>query len=183
MVPSATMLRLINSYRQLSKVGKQVRTLWNGETFKEYPSISTWNEPLPHDEIEAFLISKNWWLPSDYREFLQVCNGCTLFAHPEYGGGTQILDLNRIARIHEEMNLPKHWIPIAWTDGIIGSICMDSEQVRAQQHPYLYFLDAMDNPEQAIPLRYDFTTWLIRLIETQGHEFWLWEKYDKLKFD
>lgn len=174
---------MMQTYRRLIESGRKTKVVWTSkEQFEEHEISAVWNDSLPPTEVDKFFEFHNWHLPSDYRGFLETFNGCQLFAHPEYGGGIRILDLQAIEQIHEETNLPKHWVPIIWTEGVSGSICIDSKRAEIGSFPYLYFLDAMDRPEECVPIYCDFTTFLKRLIESQGHEFWLWEKYDKLNF-
>ncbi|UNK18654.1 SMI1/KNR4 family protein [Paenibacillus sp. N3/727] len=142
-----------------------------------------WNPPANEEEITNLFQSKGWFLPDDLRQLYLTHNGGVLFQHPYYGGGTEILSLDKILKIHEEIiNIPDEWYPIAWTDVVIGSICIDSKRCEQNNYPYLFFLDAMDSPEEAISIHTDFTTWLDRLIVCQGSEYWTWEKYNKFKF-
>ncbi|MCQ4088244.1 SMI1/KNR4 family protein [Saccharibacillus sp. JS10] len=176
-------VHVIQAYRHFIEAGRRTKVIWTSQNqFEEHEISAIWNEPLPANKIDHFFASHDWHLPSDYRGFIEKYNGCQLFADSQYGGGIRILDIQEVEHIHTETNLPPHWIPIVWTEGVSGSICIDSKRIEIGSFPYLYFLDAMDAPEECIPIHCDFTTWLKRLIESQGHEFWLWEKYDRLKF-
>lgn len=145
--------------------------------------VMKWELPASLDEILSFSKINGWHLPDDLIEFYLIHNGACLYQHPRYGGGSEILSLEKINLIKLEVgNLPSSWYPIIWTDHTIGSICIDSEKCKDNNYPYLYFLDAMNNSDEAIPINSDFTTLLSRLIACQGAEFWLWDYYDKLTF-
>lgn len=142
-----------------------------------------WNKPANEKQISELFQKKKWYLPEDLYEFYLIHNGGVLFRPSGSGGGTELLSLEKIEILHSELAaLPKNWYPIAWTDKVIGSICIDSDKCKHNQYPYLYFLDAMDTPDEAIPIHTDFTTWLNRLLVCQGEEYWLWDKYNKLSF-
>lgn len=150
-----------------------------GENYNE--AINSWSEGANEAGVKSLIDKRNWYFPQDYREFLLTSNGCTLFAHPSYGGGIDLLDIERMTRIHEEMgNIPDHWYPIAWTNHTSGVICIDSHRCRDNVLPYIYFLDAIEHEDAAIPIYCGFKTWFERLITCQGKEFWLWDYHDKL---
>ncbi|UHA73746.1 SMI1/KNR4 family protein [Paenibacillus sp. 481] len=63
---------------------------------KLYESVGIWNHPATENEIDQFFESKGWLVPSDFKHFLMIHNGCTMFSHADAGGGTQILSLEQI---------------------------------------------------------------------------------------
>ncbi|MGE6227646.1 SMI1/KNR4 family protein [Paenibacillus chitinolyticus] len=173
--------------RQAIESLKKLMTNTNGVTVftvsNELASVCCeFNPPLPTHKYQNFFKENNWYLPDDYFMFLHHCNGATLFKSPHSGGGTRVLTLDEIENIHKDYPLPTHWYPIAWTDLIAGSICIDSERCSKGIYPYLFFLDAIEKSDHAIPLHYNFATWLTRLIVTQGAEYWLWDFHDRINF-
>lgn len=146
-------------------------------------AVCSWNDGIDLKEISTLLQDKKWFFSEDYLKFLQTTNGCSVFKHPRYGGGVDLLDIQRMVNIHNEVEqIPDHWYPVAWTSYIAGAICIDSERCRKQIFPYIYFLNAMHNTDEAIPIYCDFKAWFERLIICQGVEFWLWEYHDKIEF-
>lgn len=137
--------------------------------------ICTWEEPARRQQIAALRQSRGWYFPDDYEAFLLEHNGAVLFKHPYSGGGTELLSLERMERISHDhaYQIPPHWCPIAWTDVVIGSICIDSEKARRGEQPYLFFLDAMNSVEEAVPIDGTFSDWLERLARNDGREYWL----------
>ncbi|TVX93734.1 SMI1/KNR4 family protein [Paenibacillus agilis] len=141
------------------------------------------NEPISKKEFEDIIIKHNWNFPPDVIEFYLTHNGARMYTVPNYGGGTDLLSLDRILRIkHEQINIPDRWVPIAWTDHTIGGIYVDCDRVVENRYPYLYFLDAIAPVNEAIPIHSDFTTWLERLIICQGVEYWMWDFYNSIEF-
>ncbi|MBO2942455.1 SMI1/KNR4 family protein [Paenibacillus sp. F411] len=146
-------------------------------------AVCVWNQGTNESYLLGIQAEHGWYFPDDYQSFLRVSDGCLMFTHPHYGGGIDLLNLQRIINIHDEMEqIPSHWYPIAWTDYIAGAICIDSERCRNNIFPYIFFLDAMKEISEAIPIHCDFKTWFERLILCQGSEFWLWEYHDKINF-
>ncbi|WP_051236929.1 SMI1/KNR4 family protein [Paenibacillus pinihumi] len=140
------------------------------------PLVCSWNESITESEIHIFTDKNNWCFPDDYKRFLQQHNGAVLFKQPYYGGGTELLSLDKITAIAGTLEqLPQHCYPIAWTDHRIGAICVDSVKYQQRDQSYLFFLDAMDQMEDAIPIALTFTEWLERLTICQGQEFWNWK--------
>lgn len=92
-----------------------------------------------------------------------------------YGGGTELLSLEKMLRISQDYayQIPPHWYPIAWTDHIIGSICVDSEKARNGETPYLFFLDAMNSVDEAVPIEGTFSEWFETLVRNNGLEYWI----------
>ncbi|PYE49298.1 SMI1/KNR4 family protein [Paenibacillus barcinonensis] len=134
-----------------------------------------WNKGADSEEISKLYEKNDWLFPEDYKIFLREHNGGILFQHAHYGGGTELLSLEKINIISGEYdNIPKHCYPIAWTDHIIGAICIDSVKLKNGEDSYLFFLDAMENMENAVWIPLDFTEWLHRLVLCQGQEFWNW---------
>ena len=103
-------------------------------------AVCNWNEGISKSTLSDFQEITQWYFPEDFKEFLEVSNGCTLFTHPHNGGGVDILDLERIRRVHEEIiQIPDHWYPVAWTDFVAGAICIDSEKCKYGTKPYMFF--------------------------------------------
>lgn len=143
--------------------------------------VILFNPPIEENKVKKKFEEKDWFVPNELIEFYTICNGAILYKHPKYAGGTEILSVEKVFKIQSECdNIPETWYPIAWTDHTIGSICIDSDRCKNNEFPYIFFLDAINHPEEAIPIQGDFLTWLSRLIICQGVEYWLWDYYDKL---
>ncbi|SDS71820.1 SMI1-KNR4 cell-wall [Paenibacillaceae bacterium GAS479] len=140
------------------------------------PLECTWETAATEVDISKCLSTNNWFFPEDYKKFLLQHNGAVLFKEPYYGGGTELLSIEKMQIISQTYeNIPPHCFPFAWTDHRIGAVCMDSIRCREGEKPYLFFLDAMDFMEEAIPIPLTFTEWFERLITCQGQEYWNWK--------
>ncbi len=69
------------------------------------------NPPATEEEIKKLPFN----IPSDYEDFLKICNGATLFDDPENGGGLQ---LSSVEEILEYIDYPPDWFPIGY--GYVG---------------------------------------------------------------
>lgn len=145
--------------------------------------IITFNPPTLENQVRDKFENQNLFAPNDLIEFYTISDGAIMYKHPKYGGGTEILSLERVFKLQSECdNIPETWYPITWTDHPSGSICIDSVKCKNNEFPYLFFLGAINHPEDAIPIQGDFSTWLSRLIVCQGEDFWMWDYYDNISF-
>jgi len=144
--------------------------------------VCKWNDALSEEVISEFFSSRNWEIPNDYRDFMRLHNGATLFTHSYYGGGLRVLSIQEIDTIWNGTDkFPAHCLPIIWQDEYnAGSIFLDSQRYQENKMPYLYYLDAIEPIESAIPINTSFTVWFDRLIMCQGAEYWLWEFYNSI---
>ncbi|WP_010274433.1 SMI1/KNR4 family protein [Paenibacillus senegalensis] len=72
------------------------------------PLECTWREPATEQEVNAFAAEHGWHFPEDYKQLLLLHNGAILFQHPYYGGGTELLSLEKITIISKDCDLPAH---------------------------------------------------------------------------
>lgn len=132
----------------------------------------TFNPPANAEEIEEFLRSTHWHLPTDYKDFLLIHNGAWLFKSVRYGGGYELLSLDEIKDNHLDY-MPVHWYPISINNG--DYIFIDSNRVKDGQNNYLVCFNHDDvSVSEGYYLNMNFETWLERLIIAQGTEFWTW---------
>ncbi|WP_157890124.1 SMI1/KNR4 family protein [Paenibacillus sp. DMB5] len=142
------------------------------------------NDPLEITDLEKFFrfFSKEskLVLPQDYLDFLLIHNGGILYSHPEYGGGLELLSLQRIEElyaIYKEF-LPVGWYPIAVEEGteflfIDSNLCNSAS--RASN--YLFWASIEDINDAPTNLNSNFELWLDRYFASQGNRFWEWMKY------
>jgi SMI1 / KNR4 family (SUKH-1) len=132
----------------------------------------TFNPPANVEEIEEFLRSTHWHLPTDYKNFLLIYNGAWLFESVRYGGGYELLSLDEIKDNHLDY-MPVNWYPISINNG--DYIFIDSNRVASGQNNYLVCFNHDDvSTSEGYYLNMTFETWLERLIIAQGTEFWTW---------
>ncbi len=63
-----------------------------------------------------------------------------------------------------------------------GGIYIDSNRCKSKQYPYMFYLGGIDPIDEAIKIHSDFTTWLARLLDFHGEEYWVWDYDDRLTF-
>ncbi|MEY9975683.1 SMI1/KNR4 family protein [Lysinibacillus sp. RC79] len=132
------------------------------------------NNPATIKDVGRFVKKTGFFLPVDYKEFLLKHNGALLFSDVEYGGGFELLSIEEVHKEYLEYldYFPKNWYPISVDNG--DYIIIDSSQVEKGHQTYLIRYQGGEPVEYAIKLNMNFTTWLDRLIVSQGSEFWLW---------
>ena len=88
---------------------KELRNRVNGEillrtALGEETAYFSWNEPASYEEIEAFEEKYGCRFPEDYREFLLISNGATLFKTESGSNGYQLLSLKEMEEETREMH-------------------------------------------------------------------------------
>jgi hypothetical protein len=131
------------------------------------------NTAATEKEILNFYVSRQWIIPEDYYQFLQLHNGVRLFEHPTNGGGVFIFSLHEIEQVHAEYEymFPEHCFPVAMMNSAM--IIVDTKATQTGTH-YLLWQDCVSTNDHALNLKMDFATWLEFLILSQGNEFWFW---------
>lgn len=125
------------------------------------------NPPATEEEIKKLSFN----IPSDYEDFLKICNGATLFDDPENGGGLQLLSVEEILEDYQYIDYPPDWFPIGY--GYDG--CRLIIALAPERKGYLYWLDnggSLDDPFGFLNLT--FEKWFDYFIVAQGSKFWEW---------
>ncbi|MGG4443685.1 SMI1/KNR4 family protein [Brevibacillus fortis] len=138
-----------------------------------YQAAFSFNTPASDSDIEKFTKDTGWSIPVDFQRFIQIHNGARLFRDIKYGGGYELLSLEKIIHNHLDY-MPKHWYPISVSNG--DYIFIDSNRVKEGKADYLVRFDHDDDviPENGSTMKMNFETWLERLVIAQGTEFWTW---------
>ncbi|GAB6988773.1 SMI1/KNR4 family protein [Paenibacillus pini] len=156
-------IRLNNNEKQQIEMQLAEGYLTQG-VFKFYPGAS-------ETEIDEFCKYIGYELPKDYIEFLQFCNGCQLFNHPEYGGESYLYSL-------EEIQLYAHEEPL---DGYIkignvyqDHIVFDLKRYHLGDMNYVLVKGHIDRFDECRELNMSFEIWFDRFIVSQGSKYWTW---------
>lgn len=143
-----------------------------------YSFTFLFNEGASGNEILSFEKDNQIVLPPDYKEFLQLHNGATLFS--SYGGGFLLLSLKESEDIMKRLGdtLPQGYYPVGYADGEM--ILINSSEVvkEDRQTNYLYFWSTGEKQQ----LNLNFEIWLIRFIQASGSYFWQWHYYTAKNF-
>lgn len=132
-----------------------------GCSFKSPAIDEEWNE----------LIEKIGPLPIDYLALFKLCNGCSLFDHPLYGGENHIFSLSEVLEYNRKGEAV-NWLKIAYIYG--DYIVINMDKVRNNQSHYLFVTESTDPFEYSRELYCNFETWLERFIITNGNKYWNW---------
>ena len=171
-------------YKTLKSIKQHIGE--NGEISRWLPegtivkSIITFNEPTTSEKVKSF--EEKWKLnfPEDYIEFLVSHNGGNMFSHPLYGGGIELLSLERIDELYKIYKnlLPNGWIPIALEEGDEMLLIDTNQCVRGnKESSYLYWSSLIDVRDEAISLKANFELWLDRFYISQGNKYWEWMQF------
>ncbi|EIT84882.1 hypothetical protein A374_14360 [Fictibacillus macauensis ZFHKF-1] len=143
-----------------------------GEVVKESCSFS---EGISSAAILDFEKSLQKELPPDYTDFLKVHNGANLF-QTEYSMGLEIFPLEHIPTVIDglqALELPNHWLPLAYHDSYTGYIYMDLNKAKGRKSNYLLFAELCDMNEPTY-LQCNFEMFIERFIMVQGNNYWDW---------
>lgn len=109
-------------------------------------------------------------LPPDYIGFLQICNGASLFEHPEYGGEVLLYSAQDVMHYNEPTDRK-----IAVANIVDDRILIDLDRWHSGEEEYLLLCESMNPVDFSGHFNTNFKTWLERFIISQGEKFWYWK--------
>jgi hypothetical protein len=143
-----------------------------------YNAECLFNEPATESKIEQFHNETAFILPEDYRHFLSLHNGMTLFKG-EFEGQIELYRIEEIPTHYKTFydafysylgDEEKDSYPIGYyTD--VGMIMINNSTVKKGDSDYLW-VTSIDS----IVFPYDFQTWLDQTVMSQGNHYWTWCK-------
>ncbi|MBM7692479.1 hypothetical protein JOC77_001909 [Peribacillus deserti] len=137
-----------------------------------YKATCTFNPPASDEEITNFERQTGLLLPSDYKAFLKIANGCRLFDDIEYGGEIELFSLEQIIELNEHYDQFEGCYVIAYI--YQDNIVINSKVYSENQKNYLLWKGHIDQFKEALPLKMNFELWLDRFVTSQGAKFWWW---------
>ncbi len=132
-----------------------------------------WENSATDTEISQFENDNKIILPEDYKKFLKISNGTTLFMDT---WGYQIYGLSEIMEETEKAKWPDFkdtWLVFGRHQSDGDLYIFDLEKVKNNEKVYLLYGMECDHPSDYFYLG-SFGTWLDRLIVSQGSQYWLW---------
>ena len=138
-----------------------------------YNAKCTFNHPASDTEIAMFEKQTGFILPTDYKEFLKITNGCRLFDDVRYGGEIEFYSLEKIIEYnHNRTEEYEGCYDIAsiYQDNIV----INSHFVLQNENNYLFWKSYLETFKEAIPLNMSFEIWFDRFVVCQGTKFWWW---------
>lgn len=132
----------------------------------------TFNPPASGSEIDQLESEIGCTLPVDYREFLETCNGCSLFNHPLFGGENRLHSMQEILHLHNSREENKHLLKIAYI--YQDHIVIHLEKASKGDSDYLFVKQFASLHLPGGNLHCNFDTWLYRFISTNGAKYWDW---------
>ncbi|PLR89335.1 SMI1/KNR4 family protein [Bacillus sp. T33-2] len=141
-----------------------------------YNANCTFNPPASDIDITNFEKQTGLILPTDYKEFLKITNGCRLFDDINYGGEIELYSLEKIIEYnHKGYHEYEGCYDIAYI--YQDNIVVNSKLVSQNERNYLLWKDHIDQFEEARPLKMNFELWFDRFVVCQGTKFWWWSIY------
>ncbi|MFJ7668704.1 SMI1/KNR4 family protein [Lysinibacillus sp. NPDC097195] len=137
-----------------------------------YKAKCTFNAPASEKELKDFEQQTGWIIPSDYRAFLKITNGCRLFDDIHYGGEIELYSLQQIIDYNKHFDQYEGCYAIAYI--YEKNIVINSSIYSQHNLNYLCWKDHIASFEELIPLAMNFELWLDRFIVCQGAPFWWW---------
>ncbi|AFH62872.1 SMI1/KNR4 family protein [Paenibacillus caseinilyticus] len=133
------------------------------------------NIPALAEDLLSFQKGLGYKLPEDYYNFLTICNGCSLFDHPQYGGEAYLYPWQDIAQFtYEEPDEGYLKIAYIYQDNIVINLNAYNEG----NNNYLMVKRHTEHFHEARPLMMNFELWFDRFIMSQGEKFWNWPLYN-----
>ncbi|WP_090645555.1 SMI1/KNR4 family protein [Paenibacillus sp. UNC496MF] len=136
----------------------------------------TFYPPATQSDINEYMTKWSISLPEDYMEYLRLHNGGFIFAHPQYGGGIELLSLERIDELYSLYDelLPAGWIPVAVEEG--EEFLFIDTNIAAKQRDYknIYWCELADVNNSPSLLNANFELWFDRFLIAQGSKYWTW---------
>jgi len=137
-----------------------------------YKAKCTFNAPASGEEINDFEQQTGFIIPSDYKEFLKVTNGCRLFDDIQYGGEIELYSLQQIIEYNEHFDQYDGRYAIAYI--YENNIVINSSIYSQHNINYLFWKDHIAPFQEAIPFQMNFELWFDKFIVSQGAQFWRW---------
>lgn len=131
----------------------------------------SFNSPASKDMIDLLKNEFSSEFPQDYIDFLECCNGATLYIHPQFGSENVIYTVQDVIDINTA-NKPFNKVVVACIYD--DSIVIDLEKWRNGDSNYLLLCESMNNIEPSKKLYCNFEAWLERFILSQGNKYWYW---------
>ncbi|MCM3576499.1 SMI1/KNR4 family protein [Mesobacillus subterraneus] len=130
------------------------------------------NSPVSVIDIEQLELQTGLTLPDDYKHFLLLHNGATLFDDVEYGGECYLYDIELVLENYQDSlgNYPNEWLTIGYHYG--EEIVLDCNKVRNGDKYCIMHRGASEPNGVAYGLKLSFELWLDRLIICQGLNYW-----------
>lgn len=136
------------------------------------PHVCSFKPPATAEEINLLETTTGFKLPDDYRNFLETCNGCSLFDHHLYGGEAQLHGIQEIIKRYHNVDI-KNVLQVAWIYQDI--IVIDIDKVKSGEKEYMFVKQSTIFYQPGRNLFCNFETWLERFISTNGAKYWDWK--------
>lgn len=139
-----------------------------------------WNNPAAEGDIINLENQTGHLLPEDYKNFLKISNGATLFKDLAYGQwGCNMLKTENIwdetqKHLKRGYQLMDSWIIIAKWLGDGDVVLIDLEKYKNGDANYLIDGDEGYQTNDWDYIKGGFKKWLDRLIVAQGAKYWRW---------
>lgn len=132
----------------------------------------TFGPPVPPAKIKDFEKQTKIILPEDYKQFLQLHNGISLFDDVKCGGECKLYNIEYILETYLDTlkYSPKGWLFIGYHYG--DEIVLDCEKFNNGDKYCVLYRDACEPAGLAYDLKLSFELWLDRLVICQGLNFW-----------
>ncbi|MDQ0112464.1 SMI1/KNR4 family protein [Paenibacillus harenae] len=173
MIQGELINKTIGSLKKRLENNNELLELQLGEGYLTQATCK-FNEPANENDLLEFQKKLGYKLPEDYFNFLTICNGCSLFDHPQYGGEAYLYKWQDIEdATYEEPYEGYIKIAYIYQDNIV----IDLKAYREGSHNYLMVKGHIDHFHEARPLNMNFELWFDRFIICQGDKFWNWSMY------
>ncbi|HWO75526.1 MAG TPA: SMI1/KNR4 family protein [Bacillus sp. (in: firmicutes)] len=137
------------------------------------PHVCSFKSPATAEDINLLETTTGFKLPDDYRNFLETCNGCSLFDHHLYGGEAKLYSAQEVIERYHSRPDVKNLLQVAWIYQDI--LVIDFDKVAAGEKEYMFVKQSGSFYRPGRSLFCNFETWLDRFISSNGSKYWGWK--------
>lgn len=140
-----------------------------------YPKVGfNFNKPIASDVLEQLIIKNRLVLPTEYKDFLLIHNGAEFFTY-EYGYSFCLYSIEEMINEYNSMRdycdvkyILENCYPIGYVIDR-GTLLLDFSNF-GKTNKVTILLRSIET----ITFNCDLTTWLERMIISQGNAYWEW---------
>lgn len=130
------------------------------------------NPPATQEDIQRLTDHFSSEFPQDYIQYLECCNGASLFEDLQYGGENILYSVDQVIMANENI---EHNDRIAVAYICDDRILIDLNLWRKGEDQYLLLCESVNPVECSGRFFCNFETWLERFLLAQGHKYWYWK--------
>jgi hypothetical protein len=128
--------------------------------------------PATKEQIQRLINHFSSEFPPDYLQYLDCCNGASLFEDLQYGGENILYSVDQVILANDTI---EHNGRIAIANICDDRILIDLNLWKKGEDQYLLLCESTNPVEWSGKFCCNFETWLERFLLAQGEKYWYWK--------